>query len=303
MADRDDVRRTETSARGGPAAAFYCVADERYFPGAVALVNSLRLVGHREPVFVLDTGLTPRERALLEPQATIVDGPSDVPPWLLKTVAPLAHPAAAMVLLDADLVATRSLAPLIERAAAGSLVAFRNPVDRFVAEWGALLDLGPVRRRDYLSSAAIAVERSLGLEILGLMDDRQGAVDFERTHWRDNTPGYPFTYADQDVFNAILATRADADRIVTLDQRLAATPPFTDLRLVDAGTLRCAYHDGAEPFLVHHHTVKPWLEPTHHGVYSRLLRRLLIAADVAVRVPRTRSRRGFGPASAPMPSA
>ena len=28
-------------------AAFYCVADERYFLGAVAMINSLRLVGHR----------------------------------------------------------------------------------------------------------------------------------------------------------------------------------------------------------------------------------------------------------------
>ena len=44
------------------AAAFYCVADSRYFPGAVGLVNSLRLVGHREPILVLDTGLTDAQR-------------------------------------------------------------------------------------------------------------------------------------------------------------------------------------------------------------------------------------------------
>ena len=31
--------------------------------------------------------------------------------------------------------------------------------------------------------------------------------------------------------------------------------------------------------------MKPWLEPTHHGVYSRLLRRLLIGDDLAVAVP------------------
>ena len=31
-------------------AAFYCVADERYFLGLVGMLNSLRLLGHREPV-------------------------------------------------------------------------------------------------------------------------------------------------------------------------------------------------------------------------------------------------------------
>ena len=101
------------------AAAFYCVADSRYFPGAVGLVNSLRLVGHREPILVLDTGLTDAQRALLEPQAEIVPSPSDAPPWLLKTVAPLARPAAVMVLLDADLVVTRPLTDLIEAPRAG----------------------------------------------------------------------------------------------------------------------------------------------------------------------------------------
>ena len=33
--------------------------------------------------------------------------------------------------------------------------------------------------------------------------------------------------------------------------------------------------------------VKPWLEPTHSGVYSQLMRRLLIGDDVAIEVPRS----------------
>ena len=39
-------------------AAFYCVSDDRYFLGAVGLINSLRLVGHSEPIHLLDCGLT-----------------------------------------------------------------------------------------------------------------------------------------------------------------------------------------------------------------------------------------------------
>ena len=271
-----------------PSAAFYCVANRDYFLGAVGLVNSLRLVGHAETIFLLDCGLTAEQRRLLEPEVTLVSGPGDRPPWLLKTVVPLERPAEVMVLLDVDMVSTRSLTPLIESAARGHLVAFRNPVDRFVPEWGELLELGTARRREYVSSAAICVERALGEEVLGLIEDRQGLVDFELTHWRRNVPGYPFTYADQDVLNAILATRDDPARVHTLEARLAPTPPFAGLSLADERSLRCLYDDGVEPYLVHHHVAKPWLEPTHHGVYSRLLRRLLVSDDVAVRVPEDR---------------
>ena len=52
------------AAEHRPAAAFYCVADERYFLGAVGLINSLRLVGHTEPIFLLDCGLTAAQRRL-----------------------------------------------------------------------------------------------------------------------------------------------------------------------------------------------------------------------------------------------
>ena len=42
--------------RPGSDYTFYTVADARFWLGAVALVNSLRLVGHKEPVVVLDLG-------------------------------------------------------------------------------------------------------------------------------------------------------------------------------------------------------------------------------------------------------
>jgi hypothetical protein len=268
-----------------PAAAFYCVGDERYFEGAVGLVNSLRLLGHHEPISLLDCGLADAQRRLLAPHVTLIPAPGDAPPWLLKAVAPLDRPADVMVLLDADMVITRGLGPLIDRAAHGDVVVFENPVDRFVPEWGELLGLGPVRRRPYVGSGAIVVDRSLGTDVLRLMRDLQASIDFERTYWRANDPDYPFLYGDQDVLNAVLASRVEEDRVLALEARLAPTPPFPGLKLLDERVLRCGYADGTEPYLVHHHTVKPWLEPTHHGVYSRLLRRLLIGPGLAVRVP------------------
>jgi hypothetical protein len=270
---------------GVPGAAFYCVADARYFLGAVGLVNSLRLVGHAEPVFLLDCGLEPSQRALLEPEVTVVEAPADTPPWLLKTVLPLRRPADAMALLDTDIVVTRGLGALFERARSGGLVAFRNPEDRFVPEWGDLLGLGSAKRGDYVSSAALLAKRSVGEEVLGLLAEHQRAVDFDRTYWRGGPPDYPFRFGDQDVLNAILASGGWAGRLDALDARLAATPPFAGLRVADEPSLRCSYADGTQPFLVHHHVTKPWLEPTHHGVYSQLLRRLLIGDDVAIRVP------------------
>ena len=119
-------------------AAFYCVADERYFLGAVAVVNSLR-------------GLTSRHRELLDPHATVVEPTSEAPGWLQKTAAPLRHPAEVMMLIDADMVVTRPLGPLIEEASADRVVAFQNDRQRFVAGWGELLDLGPARPRPYVS--------------------------------------------------------------------------------------------------------------------------------------------------------
>jgi hypothetical protein len=133
-------------------AAFYCVADNRYFLGAVAMINSLRIVGHTEPVFLLDCGMSERQRELLAPHVSLVSGKRDAPPWLLKTVAPLAHPAEVMALIDVDMIVTRPLTELIEQASRGGVVAFRNDKERFVPEWGDILDLGTAQRRPYISS-------------------------------------------------------------------------------------------------------------------------------------------------------
>jgi hypothetical protein len=117
------------------------------------------------------------------------------------------------------------------------------------------------------------------------MADRQSRVDYSRTFWRGNDREYPFLYADQDVLNAILSTRVDPGRFTAHEARLASTPPFRKLRIVDEAELRCAYPDGAEPYVLHQFVRKPWLEPMYHGVYSRLLARCLLAGDLAVRVP------------------
>ena len=56
------------------------------------------------------------------------------------------------------------------------------------------------------------------------------------------------------------------------------------MRIADRRTLRCAHRDGAEPYFLHHAFRKPWLVPIRANVYSRLLTRLLLADDVALRL-------------------
>ena len=265
--------------------AFYTVADDRYFLGAVGLVNSLRLVGHEERVFVLDCGLTAKQRSLLSPAGVeFVDGPRDTPGNLLKTIAPLEHPAAGIVLIDADIIVTRPLGELIERGRSGEVLAFGTGMDRFKPAWGEL-GMGVASPRVYLCSALVFCGGDRGAEIVRLMDERRSRVDWDRTYWRANDEDYALVHADQDLFNAVLSTRVEPDAITELEGRLMAFPPFEDLRVADERSLRCEYGDGAEPYVLHHWNAKPWLQPSHHGPYSRLLRRLLLADDAPVRVP------------------
>ena len=194
-------------------------------------------------------------------------------------------PAEVMILIDADMIVTRSLAELIAEAAADRVIAFRNDRPRFVAQWGELLELGTATPRPYVSSGLVVLGGETGSEVLRLLDDRQRRVDMDRTLFGRNEADYPFLYPEQDVLNAILCTRVDADRVDALENRLAPNPPFAGLRLADEATLRCEYADGTQPYVLHHFHRKPWLAPMYHGLFSRLLARLLLGPDVALRPP------------------
>ena len=275
------------AAKAKPSAAFFCVADDRYFLGAVGLVNSLRLHGHDEPVHVLDCGLTPAQRELLATEARIVDPPGDdeLHPWLLKTVAPLAHPAEVAVLIDTDMIVTRSLAPLIERAAEGAVVAFENDTPRFVPEWGELLDLGEARPGPYVSSGLVLAGGEAGARLLDAAGRPPGGRRYRPHDLRHGRGGLrlplPGAGRPQRDPRARGSSPSDQD---ALENRLAPNPPFAGVRLADEGAVRVRYDDGTEPYVLHHFHRKPWLDPIYHGLYSRLLARLLLGPGIALRV-------------------
>jgi hypothetical protein len=107
---------------------------------------------------------------------------------------------------------------------------------------------------------------------------------------------YPFLFPEQDILNALLASRLPRERLEVVERRLEPIPPFAGVRVTDENELRCVTADGDEPYLLHHFAAKPWLDITPDGPYTQLLCRLLNADDVALRVPRravpNRLRRG-----------
>ena len=204
-----------------PPLAFYCVCNSDFFLGAVALVNSLRLLGHAEPIFVLDCGLSPAQRALLAERGDPGAGARATRRRICSRPWPhFAHPAEVMVLVDADIIVTRPLTGLIERASRGRVLAVEHGRDRFFGEWGELLG-GTARHRPYVSSSLVLLGGELGGRVIRLMEELQGRIPLEGTpyakpRWAgfsleggdfwDMAGEHPFFFADQDVLNAVLAT-------------------------------------------------------------------------------------------------
>jgi hypothetical protein len=267
--------------------AFYLVSDSRFFIGAVAVVNSLRLVGHDEPIVFVDAGLAEWQREALHRHVELIAAPRDVSPVMMKMVGPSQRPSSVAVMLDSDVIVVRPLTELIQTAASGRLVAFVNNEpnhDRFFPEWSSVLGLEPMRRQPYLAAGQLFVPATLQKRLFEPWEEGQAKVDIERTMLSRGKLWEPFYFPDMDVFNALVSTRLEPNEIVMLENRFATVPPFHDLELVDPERLVVRFRDGEQPFLLHHIIAKPWLRATRSNIYSFLLPRLLLAPDVALRL-------------------
>ena len=281
-----------TPASGAPESAapvaFYAVADRRHFVGAVALLNSLRLVGHEEPLFLVDAGLTADQRDRLAPHVTLLPAPAGMPPVYMAPLGPTARPADVEIVIDADIIAVRRLDELIDSARGGRVVGFVNdpPNDlRYFAQWGELLGAGEAPpRRPYLNAGLFVFPRAVADRLLPRWLELQEAIDYGRTRYGNAELDDPFYFADQDVVNALFSVSLADDAIDVREHRLAPHVPLTGVRILDRDQLVCEHADGLRPFVLHHTLTKPWLAPTVPNAYSRLLPRLLLAPDVRVRL-------------------
>lgn len=263
------------------------MADSRFFPAVVALLNSLRIVGHEEPLTILDCGLKPEERDLLEPHASIVDNTSGLFASFARWWAPMHDPADVMLHLDADMVVVRSLEPMLESAALGRICAFRSPeVNRFFPEWQAALGLGPLVRHPHVQAGVISFPRDPGLRLMERMTELVQTLDLSQSRWGGSGgqgKRWPFYFGDQDVMNALFAAELTDDALTMLDSELMAHPRLSAAAVRDAATLECRLADGRPPYVLHAGP-KQWVEPTLPTAYTALLTRLLFADDVAIRL-------------------
>ncbi len=278
---------------------YVTIADERFFVGAVAMVDSLRLTGHHERIVVLDVGLTPAQRTVLERECDVVQPPvtrEGVFVVFLKAAVHLLGLTGTVVLVDSDVVVTRHLGPVVAAAQAGRIVLVADQFpERHFPEWQEILGLErPPRRDPHLGAGFIALDLDQWpdfmprwLELCRRVPQERADLPFDLP--RDVVRANPFAFPEQDVLNALLASEVEPDRVEVFPLDVFPGPPHNDgLRIVDRRSLRCAYGEH-EPFLLHYwNHPKPWLPGARASLamdaYVELVARLLTAPDVPLRL-------------------
>lgn len=273
------------------AATFYTVTDSDFFPGTVALLNSLRLVGHNEPLVVLDNGLTASKRERLEGVASVVDLPSGstlVAPPTLKPFPRFIGASGTIVLIDSDMIVTASLASTLALAEQGQICLYPDPEDaRWFAEWEELFSLSrQPRRQTYVNSGLVAfsVDRWPCLledwwaACLRVPADRMFTVEDQ-----------PLRYGDQDALNGILMSEVDAESIVVLPRWGVSIPHKRQPTVIDQDTLACTCDEGRVSILHHYGRPKVWSRTGRQRLrfpeaYVRLFPRVVSGRDVALRL-------------------
>jgi hypothetical protein len=280
---------------------FYAAADEDYFIGTVALVNSLRLTGNDGPVVVLDTGLRPEQRSFLERVCTVV--PVDLEHGILtvfvKPSVGALERTRTVVMIDTDVIVTGSLASIVAQAEAGTICAFEDAgpgENRHFPEWQQLFGLrAPLRQQPYSNGSFLALSMARWHWLMERWSEICALVQEERSKRAfllalDDVLVDPVGFNEQDVLNALLMSEVPEGATMLMEQPLS--PNWSDrdrVEIVDAGTLRCR-HDGRETLYLHYTgALKPW-QPwgwsrESFDAFVELLPRVLVAEDVALRLP------------------
>ena len=276
----------------GTDATFYTIADAGFFPGLVALLNSLRLTGNSAELVALDRGLTTAQRRMLEGHVSLVELP-EAPagsPILLKPYPGPLGASGTIVVIDSDMIVTRSLAEIVALAEAGRICAFPDPLPhrgRWFAEWEQTLELrAPLRRRTYLNAGFLALSTDHWPDLLTRGWELCERVPREQFFGRFEQP---FWAGDQDVLNAILSSEIPEEALAELPPDGEAYPEeLLEAVVVDERTLRCELR--GQPISILHYSLAPkaWqrkaLVRLRDDAYVRLLPRLLFEDDVAVRL-------------------
>lgn len=283
------VAEGPTRAADARRVTFYTVADAAFFPGVVALINSLRLVGHSDPVVVADLGLLPEQRARLETVADVVTLEHDVisNPTLYKAYPHALGATGRVVTIDSDMIVTCRLDGVVDAVDDGRVCMHLVPSQpqRFFPEWAELFGLrAPLRPSRYLNAGVIAFDQARWPDLLPRWWEMCMGIPREATRAGGAPWEAPTCDADQDALNALLMSEVPAGSVALRRQHVV--DELLGVRLLDPLTLRCT--DGAVPCEILHHTggPKPWQPQAwmrvRRNAYVRLLPRLLLSADVAL---------------------
>jgi hypothetical protein len=272
---------------------FFCMGDARFFPGLVALVNSIRITGHSDPIVVGDCGLTPAQRSRLASVCTVMDLKlATSSPQSFKPFPYLYEPKGVVVLADADMIVTGSLEPVIALAAAGKICAFTDPEpDRWFSEWREFFELRrPLRRQTYVCSGFVAFSARHFPTLLERWWDCSKRIPRHRTNAGGASNMDPVAQVDQDALNALLMSEFEPEALHPLP--MEAMPMFSYLartRVRDVTTLACTV-DHRPALVLHAAGVgKPWelrrgWKKVRRDAYVILTRRLLLGHDVPIRL-------------------
>ena len=270
---------------------FFTVSDSGYFLGLVGLINSLRLTGHQSPIVVADCGLTSDQRALLKGHVTLLQLPEDVVinPGQYKAFAHLLKPEGVVVIIDSDMLVTKSLEPVVRLAILGKICLFPDPEsDRWFGEWQEIFELAdPPRRQTYGCSGFVAFSAAFWPDLLCHWWHACARINGHPTYQEGVHDG-PTAQGDQDALNAILMSTYPAGAMHLLPEgEQVFRWDFPAVTVTDRSTLGCR-HRGIQPAILHACMVpKPWQQRgVRRNAYVELLRYALTSGDNAVRLPR-----------------
>jgi hypothetical protein len=270
---------------------YYTVADHRFFLGAVALLNSLALTGNAGELVVLDAGLTPKQRETLSSRATVVDLPEQIArhPHLMSPYPYLVGASGTVVNIDSDIIVTGSLEPLLELAAEARICVCPAWTEearrRWFGDWEKTLRLrAPLRRDEWVHAGFIVFSTDHWPRLLERWWEVCELIPPDEMHGDYS----PFQAPDADALNALLMSEIPREAVALLDQGdevfggEAAVENMKTLACTSAGRPTRLLHLVDNP--------KPWERSGWLRLgatdYVRLMRRLLFADDVQLRLDR-----------------
>jgi hypothetical protein len=290
----DRLSRTDSASTSGATvvrgeATYYTISDREFFLGTVMLLNSLRLTGNEGKLVVLDAGLDPRQRALLEGHADVVDVPKKIAgtPASMKPYPYLVGASGTVVLIDSDIVVTGRLDEALELAREGRIVAapawWEATRNRWFAEWETTLKLrAPLRREDWFNNGFVVIDVGRWPHLLERWWEVNELVPPEQA-FVDNQP---FNAPDADALNALLMSEVPRSALALLRPGDEAFGGQVTIEEVE--TLRCTLNGKPTRFLHYPDSPKPWQRRgwvrAGAPAYAKLMRRLLFEPDVPLQL-------------------